>query len=156
MKLPGSTILISSGDSEIYPTVRSIKAPALGIRPQNRPAIRNSPAMAVFALLALANSQAQDGDGERLFRQRCTSCHSLQAGQNRTGPSLAEVNGRTAGSVEDARYSSALRNSKLAWTEDTLDRYLASPREFVPGTTMSVAIPNEAERRALINFLIAR
>ncbi len=115
---------------------------------------------ALFPALAIACStagaaRAQEADeGERLFRQRCASCHTIQAGQNRIGPHLAQLAGRQAGSVEGARYSPALRAADLTWDEATLDRFLANPRATVPGTTMTFSIPNEAQRRSIIGFLL--
>ncbi|MGK6316865.1 c-type cytochrome [Neorhizobium sp. DT-125] len=109
-----------------------------------------------FVLVAPCEIQAQEADGERLFRQRCSSCHSLEAGQNRTGPSLAGVNGRTAGTVEGARYSLALRDSNVVWNAQTLDSFLVSPRQFVRGTTMAISVTNESQRRALVDFLTTR
>ncbi|RVO25664.1 c-type cytochrome, partial [Sinorhizobium meliloti] len=50
-------------------------------------------------------------EGERLFRSRCGSCHSVDPGENRAGPHLSELFGRAAGSVADARYSKALSAS---------------------------------------------
>ncbi|MDF3086227.1 c-type cytochrome [Burkholderia sola] len=99
------------------------------------------------------NASAQELQGERLFRQRCASCHTLQQGQNRIGPHLSGVVGRTAGQVEGARYSAALRNKSIVWDEATLDRFLSNPKQFAPGTTMSVAVPNAGEREALVTFL---
>jgi cytochrome c len=103
-----------------------------------------------------SGGHAQEIDGARLFRQRCGGCHSVEAGQNRTGPSLAGVNGRMAGSVEGVRYSPALRDSKVVWNADTLARFLANPRQLVPGTTMTVRVTKEAQRRSLVDFLTAR
>ena len=71
------------------------------------------------------SAHAQDaGTGERLLRQRCAACHALVAGQNRVGPHLSGVIGRKAGSVEGARYSPALRESQIVWTEETLEGFL--------------------------------
>ncbi|WP_223861830.1 c-type cytochrome, partial [Geminicoccus harenae] len=58
--------------------------------------------MALALTLALLAAQAmpspalaqQAADGERLFRTRCGTCHSIEPGQNRVGPSLAGVLGR--------------------------------------------------------------
>ena len=105
-----------------------------------------------WAFPAAARAQ---GAGEGLFRQRCASCHVLQPGQNRIGPHLTGLGGRTAGSVEGARYSAAMRSSGLVWDEPTLDRYLANPREVVPGTTMVIAVPNEDQRREIVAYLLA-
>ncbi|MBR0645327.1 c-type cytochrome [Plastoroseomonas hellenica] len=110
-------------------------------------------ALALLTLLPAAAGAQEAGEGERLFRQRCASCHATQAGQNRGGPSLAGIAGRRAGSGEGARYSSALRESGLTWDDASLDRFLANPRQTVPGTTMAVNVPNESQRQSLIAFL---
>ncbi|MBV7484891.1 c-type cytochrome [Bordetella sp. BOR01] len=111
--------------------------------------------IAVLALLAFqsAPGNAQQLDGERLFRQRCAACHAIQPGQNRVGPTLFAVLGRAAGSVAGARYSEAMRRSDVAWDEQALDKFLANPLRHTPGTTMSVAVQNPNERKALIDFL---
>lgn len=98
-------------------------------------------------------ASAQQAEGERLFRQRCAGCHSLNAGENRTGPHLAALMGRAAGSVEGARYSDAMSASSVIWSAETLDTFLAAPRQLVPGTRMTVSVPNAAQRAAIIEFL---
>jgi len=105
---------------------------------------------------AIAGAQAQDttSQGETLFRARCGACHSLETGQNRIAPHLAGIAGRTAGTVEGARYSGALQESGTVWTAETLDPFLANPRRAMPGTTMAVSLPNPAQRAAIIDFLL--
>lgn len=92
-------------------------------------------------------------EGERLFRNRCASCHSVNTGENRVGPHLSGLVGRTAGSVEGARYSKALSASGFVWDEERLQAYLNNPRQVVPGTTMSVSIRDAAQRSAIISYL---
>jgi cytochrome c len=92
-------------------------------------------------------------EGERLFRIRCASCHSLNTGENRAGPHLSGLVGRSAGSVEGARYSKALSASGFVWDEERLQDYLNNPRQAVPGTTMSVSIRDAAQRSAIISYL---
>ena len=99
--------------------------------------------------------QSLVAEGETLFRARCAACHSLEPGQSRVGPALVGLAGRTAGTVEGARYSSALRDSGLVWNAETLEAFLANPREAVPGTTMAVSLPNAAQRAAVVDFLLA-
>ena len=48
---------------------------------------------------------------------QCAACHSTQPGQNKIGPSLAGVFGRTSGSVPGYNYSAALKNAHLTWDE---------------------------------------
>ncbi len=62
------------------------------------------------ALVHLLPAAAQAGDaekGERVF-QRCYSCHSVVAGENKLqGPNLRGVIGRTAGTLPGFEYSPA-------------------------------------------------
>jgi cytochrome c len=109
--------------------------------------------LAAAAPLLPTAATAQQADGERLFRQRCGTCHSLDAGQNRAGPHLSGIVGRPAGSVEGARYSEAMRNSGIVWDRQSLDTFLAAPRQMVPGTSMTVGAPNAAQRAAIIAYL---
>jgi cytochrome c len=109
------------------------------------------------ALPAVSSAQMQQAaDGEQLFRTRCGTCHTLAPGQNRVGPSLAGVIGRTAGTLEGARYSPSLRQSGIVWSSETIDKYLANPRQLVPGTTMTVGLRAPEERAAVIAYLHGR
>lgn len=106
------------------------------------------------SLLAVPSSRAQDAaTGERLFRQRCAACHTVQPGQNRVGPTLAGVVGRKPGSVEGARYSQGLSALDAHWDAARLDTFLANPRATVPGTTMTVSVPNAADRGNIVAYL---
>lgn len=108
--------------------------------------------MIPIAVPSAANAQ-DAGTGERLFRQRCAACHALVAGQNRVGPHLSGVIGRKAGSIEGARYSPALKDSQIVWTEEMLESFLANPRQAVAGTSMTVGVPNGDQRQAIIAYL---
>lgn len=105
-------------------------------------------------LLAPELASAQDvAAGERLFRQRCIACHTVQAGQNRIGPHLSGVLGRKAGSVPGTPYSQAMRNLDVTWDATELARYLANPTAMVPGTTMAISVPTATERDNIIAYL---
>src|ERR1700750_1761040 len=66
-----------------------------------------------------------EGDAKRgeVLYQRCEGCHSID--QNGVGPMHRGVVGRAAGTVAGYHYSPALKNAKVIWTEQTLDRWLA-------------------------------
>ncbi|MEE8287645.1 MAG: cytochrome C [Gammaproteobacteria bacterium] len=113
---------------------------------------------AVSGVLTAA-AAATDGDpnrGAHTFRQ-CAACHSLEPGRHLTGPSLAAVVGRAAGTAPGfTRYSDALAASGLTWDRDTLDRWLAEPAALVPGTSMRIqGVLEIAKRRDLIAYLEA-
>lgn len=114
----------------------------------------------LLIVLTLPVAQAQQvtetliGDmerGERLYRQRCMACHALDA--NRAGPSHRGVFGREAGAVDGYRYSSALRESGIIWTTETLDSWLANPTGLVPGTSMGIRTRDAQVRADIISYL---
>jgi cytochrome c len=124
---------------------------------QGKPTLSRLAAVFSFTLAALSsqsNCLAHDAsEGERLYRQRCASCHALQVGQNRLGPHLLGILGRRAGSVEGVRYSQDLQSADFVWDEQSLDRFLANPRQMVSGTSMLVNLPNEDQRKSIIAYL---
>lgn len=85
---------------------------------------------------------------------RCVACHSL--GRNRTGPLHCGLIGRRAGSVEGFEYSDAMKKSDVIWDATALDKFLTSPLEFIPGTTMGFSgVKDMQARRDLIAYLNA-
>lgn len=95
--------------------------------------------------------------GAAIFQQQCAMCHVLQAGAPSTvGPNLHGVFGRKSGTLPGYAYSPAMRKAGIVWNEETLDRLIASPRTFVPGTIMLFpGISDEKARRSLIDYLKA-
>ena len=111
----------------------------------------------LLALPAGLRAQTQPGDparGAQLFRA-CAACHSLVPNQNMTGPSLAGVVGRKAGTLASFdRYSPALKASGLTWQPGTLDAWLAAPDKLVPDNRMPFEGISDAKARAdIIAFL---
>jgi cytochrome c len=97
---------------------------------------------------------AAEGDplrGREVFEKRCTGCHALE--QNREGPRLRDVFGRTAGQVPGFPYSPALVKAHIVWNETTLEQWLTDPDTLVPGNNMDFHVPKAQERRDLIEFL---
>lgn len=104
----------------------------------------------------VAAPAADPGRGAAAFRQ-CAACHAVTPGRHLTGPSLAGVWGRKAGSAEGfGRYSGALKRSGIVWNERTLDRWLEDPQGVVPGTSMTFpGIANARQRADVIAYLEA-
>ena len=91
--------------------------------------------------------------GRQVFRY-CASCHSLNPGKIKVGPSLAGLFGRRAGSEPKFYYSRALKKSGVVWNESTLMAWLANPRKFIPGNRMTFGgLPNPETRKAVIEYL---
>ncbi|MET3827604.1 c-type cytochrome [Sphingomonas echinoides] len=79
----------------------------------------------------------------------CKTCHAIEAGVNRIGPSLHAVVGRAAGTIPGFTYSPANKNSGITWTEEKLFQYLENPQRVVPGTKMTFAgWPTDPQKRA--------
>lgn len=112
------------------------------------------------ALLAFSARPAlADGDvarGARAFNQ-CRACHSVEAGEHLTGPSLAHTFGHRAASVQGfQRYSEVLKKSGIEWNDKTLDTWLASPEKMVPGTSMTFpGIKDAQQRQDIVAYLRA-
>ena len=109
----------------------------------------------VITLVVAAQAKAQDAAaGEKVFKNNCGICHSPQPGRNMIGPSLFSVVDRHSGQIPGFHYSDANLNSGLTWNVTTLDRYIAGPRELVPGTKMTFPGLKDAKQRAdLIAYL---
>lgn len=92
-------------------------------------------------------------NGQRIFAQ-CATCHSVEPGQNRVGPSLHGIVGRQAGTIPGFRYSDANRTSGITWTEQEMFNYLENPRARIPGTIMSfVGLRRPQDRADVIAYL---
>ncbi len=114
-------------------------------------------AVLVAASLALAKPTAAQEDveaGKRVF-QTCRACHLLVPDRHMTGPSLAGVFGRKAGTAQGfPRYSLAMRQADIEWNAETLDKYLADPQGYIKGNWMTLPGVEDAKDRAnLIAYL---
>jgi cytochrome c len=92
--------------------------------------------------------------GQRVFGA-CAACHSLRPDQNMTGPSLADLWGRKAGSLPSFnRYSPALKSANITWNDKTLEEWIKDPQHLVPGNDMTFAgIKDDRQRADLLAFL---
>jgi len=78
----------------------------------------------------------------------CQTCHAVEAGVNKIGPSLHAVVGRKAGTIAGFSYSPANKNSGITWTPEKLFQYLEKPQRVVPGTKMVFPGFSDAQKRA--------
>jgi glucose/arabinose dehydrogenase len=92
--------------------------------------------------------------GKKIFRDRCSVCHTAEPNDNGggQGPALIGVFGRAAAAAPQFAYTQALRDSKLTWDAATLNRFLDSPGGVVPGTSMALSVPDKADRDNLVAY----
>src|SRR6266550_3043817 len=112
-------------------------------------------ALATIALLSPALAQNGDASrGEQDFRA-CAPCHSLEPDRNMTGPSLADLWGRKAGSLPSfERHSEALKSSGIIWDDRALDGWLTDPERMMPDNEMPFeGIKDGRVRADLLAFL---
>ena len=101
-------------------------------------------------------STADVTEGEEVFESNCSGgCHAIEENPtgHRAAPNLWGVVGRDKASVEEFRYSRALERIGGTWTFAELNAYLASPTDYVPGTSMHASIVDAADRASLMAFL---
>ena len=107
--------------------------------------------LSIIIIMFTLTGVSYAADGKKIFK-RCTSCHSLT--KNKMGPSLGNIFGKKAGTVKRYRYSKAMKNSDIIWTDCTLDQFLIKPRKYIKGTKMRFSgIKKKSQRDALIKYL---
>ncbi len=101
-------------------------------------------------LLAAASADS----GARAFR-KCQACHTIDnGGPNRVGPNLWNIVGRPVAAEDDYSYSDAMASHGGNWGFETLNEYLLSPKDAIPGNKMSFAgVKRDNERADLIAYL---
>ena len=73
---------------------------------------------------------------------------------NKIGPNLWGVVGRPRASEPGYDYSAAMKAKSGSWTFDELNKFLAGPRNYIPGTKMTFAgLSSENQRADIIAYL---
>ena len=115
-----------------------------------------------FAVLAATSSPAlAEGDparGENLFRP-CRACHMIGEGAvHRIGPHLNQIVDRAIGMSPGYAFSPVLATAGAegrVWSESSLDRYMAGPSDYFPGTRMVFrGVRSETDRAHLIAYML--
>ena len=118
---------------------------------------RAAMSFAIAFALSSASALAQDEsnrEGKLAFNSSCRTCHSMDEGDNRLGPSLHDIVGRKAGS-EEYGYSPAMKSSGIVWDAETLDRFIQNPESVVSGNNMKPygGISDDATRESIVSYL---
>jgi cytochrome c len=148
----------SGGGSENKAPEKTAEASAPASAPAAAPAPTTAPAPAAAVAPAATDVTTLDGKtfarmtgnaaaGKAVFAQ-CRTCHVTDPGVNKTGPSLAGIVGRKAGSAPGFAYSPANSGNGITWTKEKLFQYLEKPQRVVPKTKMIFAGLPDAQKRA--------
>ena len=106
--------------------------------------------LSVLMSISIAHADT-NVSGEKVFK-KCVSCHSFT--KNKIGPALGNIFDQKAGSVEEFKYSKAMKNSDIIWNACTLDKFLKKPRKHIKGTKMRFSgLKKKSHRDAVIKYL---
>jgi cytochrome c len=143
------------GDALVHPKrmEQSVLQIDTGAAPAATPAEREAPSIEpIGPLLANANPD----NGQAIARRACGACHSFdQGGRNAVGPNLWGIVGADHAHADGFNYSQAIASRKgEPWTYEELNKFIANPRAYAPGTRMAYnGLANTQQRADLIAYL---
>jgi cytochrome c len=107
--------------------------------------------------IATLLATADIAKGEAAFK-KCAACHTIvPGGANGIGPNLWAAMGKAHGHVAGFAYSDALKSVPGNWDWEGMDKWLANPKKYAPGTKMTFAgLGNPEERANLILYMNAQ
>lgn len=111
--------------------------------------------VAVILCASMSAEAAGDVTAGKAAFAKCASCHQIgPSARAGFGPQLNGIVGRPAAATKDYRYSPAMQNSHIVWTEDKLRAFMKAPGDLVPGTKMRFwGISDEQQLNNLVAYL---
>jgi len=116
-------------------------------------------AIAIAALMLSAGGAWAEGDAALAPAafERCAGCHAVGNEAAKTGPSLNNVIGRPAATLEGFTYSPAMLEAGQAgvvWDVETLSKFITKPRSVVNGSNMAfTGLRNPDDVASVIAYL---
>ena len=116
--------------------------------------VASNPSAAPAEPLPVLLAKADPAKGQA-FAKVCGACHNFEKGAGaKVGPPLYGVVGRAVASVPGFAYSDALKAKGGNWSYEDINKFIANPKAYVPGTKMGYAGEESPEKRAdIIDYL---
>jgi len=115
-----------------------------------------------LAIAATSGTAMAAKSGKKLFKRKCATCHSVEPGVNKIGPSLAGVVGSKAGTAPGYTKYKAMKGATFTWDEEKISAWITNQKVFLKAnkdivggqrTAMSAKIKRPKERAAIIKYL---
>ena len=129
--------------------------PGYNIAVQEQGAEKAGPAKEPDQPIETLLAKASVEKGQATAKQ-CQACHTFEkGGPNRVGPNLYNIVGSPRGEARGGfNFSAAMKGKGGSWTFEELNKFLANPRGYIPGTAMTFAGLSRPEQRAdVIDYL---
>jgi cytochrome c len=162
-KMAGAVLGTALGVMALGIIAEGIYAPAEPEKPGFAIAVAEAPAeggateAAVVPPIAERLQTADAAKGATISK-KCQACHTFEkGGPAKVGPNLFGVVGGPVAHMAGFKYSQAMLDHKAkepTWTFEDLDKFLTSPKAYIPGTLMAFAgLPNPTDRANIIEYL---
>jgi cytochrome c len=111
-----------------------------------------SPSKAINIVDLIKNANLKKG--KKTFK-KCAACHNAKKGaSNKIGPNLFAIINKRKASASNFKYSNALKAKGGRWNYQDLNKFLAKPKDFLPGTKMTfVGLKKDKDRANVIAYL---
>ena len=147
------TLALNIGAGALFAPEKPAK-PGYAIAVKEGGAEKAGPAEAAQPIeVLLASASSEKGQASA---KQCQACHTFEkGGPNRVGPNLWNIVGDERGKDRGGfNFSAAMKAKGGEWTYDELNKFLANPRGYIPGTNMTFAgLSRDAQRADVIAFL---
>ena len=126
--------------------------PGYAIAVKEGPAKEEAKAPEKPIAVLLASASVEKGQATA---KQCQACHTFEkGGPNRVGPNLWGIVGSQRGEGRGFNFSAAMKAKGGTWTFEELNKFLAGPREYIPGTAMTFAgLTRDQQRADVIDYL---
>ncbi len=104
--------------------------------------------------LASMMKTADADRGAKIFK-KCASCHGVEkGGAAKVGPNLFGIVGKKRASSAGFSYSEAMKAKGGAWDQESINTFIAKPKDFIAGTKMAFpGLKKPQDRADVILFL---